>query len=218
LTVTYSSLVVLCEYKQLQGKDLVMECDVNLPTAGRPWDEMEFDNLFRTHYAPVYRALYRIVGTRQQAEDLAQETFLRLYRHRFSEHRTHNLRAWLFRVATNLGYNSLRGNRRRQDREDGLATSGSNGHNQGVDPATITLRNDERETVRQILGSLTLRQSQLLLLRHAGLSYREVAEVLSISPGSVGTLLARAEAAFEAAYRTLVVNDEEKEVMEHEGA
>ena len=55
--------------------------------------------------------------------------------------------------------------------------------------------------VRRVLAGLPQKQSELLLLRHAGLSYRELAEALGMAPGSVGTLLARAEAAFEKAYR-----------------
>jgi RNA polymerase sigma-70 factor (ECF subfamily) len=55
-------------------------------------------------------------------------------------------------------------------------------------------------TVRRALLKLPQKQGQLLLLRHAGLSYKELAEALQVAPGSVGTLLARAEAAFERAY------------------
>ncbi|MFQ5343804.1 MAG: sigma factor-like helix-turn-helix DNA-binding protein, partial [Anaerolineae bacterium] len=73
------------------------------------------------------------------------------------------------------------------------------------------LRYDERQTVRQVLAGLPPRQAGLLLLRHAGLTYRELAEVLDVVPGSVGTLLARATAAFEQAYRAEAVGLEQGE-------
>ena len=183
-----------------------MKSDFNLPAAGRSWDEAEFDAVFRAYYDDIYRMLFRIVGTRPEAEDLAQETFLRLFRRRFSESREHNLRAWLYRVATNLAYNSLRSTRRREGRQETATYQMSGSGGQDSDPASIALRNDERETVRCVLASLRPRQAQLLLLRHAGLSYREIAQVLNVASGSVGTLLARAEAAFEAAYRTMVLS------------
>jgi RNA polymerase sigma-70 factor (ECF subfamily) len=55
--------------------------------------------------------------------------------------------------------------------------------------------------VRRVLASLKPRDAQLLLLRSSGLAYRELAETLGIEPGSVGTLLARAEAEFERRFR-----------------
>jgi RNA polymerase sigma-70 factor (ECF subfamily) len=58
-------------------------------------------------------------------------------------------------------------------------------------------------SVRKALAALSERQMQLLVLRQAGLSYRELALALGVAPGSIGTLLARAEAAFESAYRAL---------------
>ncbi len=163
--------------------------------------EIDFDALFLADYDGVYRLLYRIVGTREEAEDLAQEAFLRLARQRFPASREHNVRAWLYKVAANLAYNALRGEARRarhqeqSARQEALAAD--------VDATEAAARSDEQAAVRQALASLPERQSHLLLLRHAGLSYRELAEAIGVAQGSVGTLLARAEAAFEKAYREI---------------
>ena len=145
------------------------------------------------------------MGTRHEAEDLAQETFLRLFRSlpqgNFAGGRAgdsaHNVRAWLYRVATNLAYNAVRGNRRREQREERASASGP----APQDPSVVAERSSDCYAVRRVLASLPERQSKLLLLRHAGLSYRELAEALDVAPASVGTLLARAHRAFEAAYR-----------------
>jgi RNA polymerase sigma-70 factor (ECF subfamily) len=163
----------------------------------RAQDEVEFDALFLAHYDGIYRMLYRIVGSPQVAEDLAQETFLRLYRQRFASGREHNVRAWIYRVATNLAYNELRGQRRRERRQELVGEDASAPAN----PEETALRRAEQATVRRVLATLPERQAQLLLLRHAGLSYQELAEAVGVAPGSVGTLLARAHQAFEAAYR-----------------
>lgn len=166
-----------------------------------PTSEVDFDALFLAHYDGVYRLLYRIVGTREEAEDLAQETFLRLARQRFPANREHNLRAWLYRVATNLAYNALRGGLRRTRRQEWSAQGDVEAAQEESDPTRTAVRSDMQRTVRSVLAGLPQKQAELLLLRHAGLSYQELAAALGIAPGSVGTLLARAEAAFAKAYR-----------------
>jgi RNA polymerase sigma-70 factor (ECF subfamily) len=71
---------------------------------------------------------------------------------------------------------------------------------QQSDPQDEYLRREERERVRAALARLPERSAKLLLLRHAGLAYAEIAAALQVAPGSVGTLLVRAERAFLAAY------------------
>ncbi len=166
---------------------------------------VDFEALFLAHYQSVFRLAYRLAGTREAAEDLTQETFLRLHRTPGiwqDEEDVQNISvkdrrvaAWLYRVATNLAYNYVRGQGRQKRREDA-----SFGVMSEVDPADLAERAETRLAVRQALATLRERQVQLLLLRHAGLSYKELAEALDVAPGSVGTLLARAEAAFEKAY------------------
>jgi RNA polymerase sigma-70 factor (ECF subfamily) len=169
--------------------------------------EQEFDELFKTHYEGVFRLLYRIVGTREEAEDLAQETFMRLHkaghlwdRRRRTDDRRHNIRGWLYRVASNLAYNALRSEGRRLRRQEETARQATVTTRGEEDPAELVVRTDERQSVRRTLATLPQQQAQLLLLRHAGLSYRELAETLGVAPGSVGTLLARAENAFKRSY------------------
>ena len=158
----------------------------------------DFDALFLAHFQAVFRLAYRIAGTREEAEDLAQETFIRLHRapHLWEAATEAGLRAWLYRVVTHLAYNQARGQGRRQRREEAAfgAPAGE------ADPLEVAEQVERRLAVRRALLALPQRQAQLLLLRHAGLSYRELAEGLGLAPGSIGTLLARAEAAFEKAY------------------
>ncbi len=69
------------------------------------------------------------------------------------------------------------------------------------------LREERRARVRAVLSALKPRDAQMLLLRADGLAYRELAETLGIQPGSVGTLLARAEAEFERKFRSRYGDD-----------
>src|SRR5258707_12772057 len=74
--------------------------------------EAEFDAAFTEHYGRVYSVMFRLLGDRAQAEDLAVETFWRLWER--APQRRENLGGWLYRVALRLGYNALRAARRRE--------------------------------------------------------------------------------------------------------
>lgn len=160
-----------------------------------------FEVLFHQHYDRVYGLLFRLLGNRSEAEDVTQEVFLKLHNHAFSRRflrrqREHNLGAWLYRTATNAGYNAIRGRQRRWQRNMLLVPDP-----QGTPGADKEVEQRERETaVRNVLAKLPERQTQLLLMRQMGFSYAECAEAIGVAPGSVGTLLARAAAAFKRSY------------------
>jgi RNA polymerase sigma-70 factor (ECF subfamily) len=167
-------------------------------------DPTSFDALFLEHYDQVYGVLVRLTGNREEAEDLAQETFLRLHRSRFPAGQQHNLGGWLYRVATRLGYNALRARRRRLQYEQAHAQAVlSEQAGDADDLAELAALSEERRRVRLTLAELPARQAHLLLLRQLGLSYKELAATLDVAPSSVGTLLARAEQAFEERYKAL---------------
>ncbi len=165
-------------------------------------DRVSFDTLFYHYYDRVYGLLFRLVGNRVEAEDLTQEVFLTLYQKPPRGAREHNVGAWLYRVATNKGYNHIRG-RQRQWQRNRLLTPGADPSQATVwdgDPAQAVEQRETAARVRRALAGLTRRQVQLLLLRQMGLSYAEVAIVCEVAPGSVGTLLARAATAFRQQY------------------
>ena len=165
----------------------------------RQGDEVAFEGVFRTYYSRVFSVAYRLVESAQEAEDIVQEAFIRLYLYPLPRGREHNLLAWLLKVTTNLGYNAVRARRRRQVREEDPTAA----DNTVADPDREALSVETSGRVREVLAHLPERQVQILLLRHAGLSYGELATTLGVAPGSVGTLLARAERAFQQRYREL---------------
>lgn len=161
-------------------------------------DLVSFETLFHRHYNRVYGILFRLVGSRAEAEDLLQEVFLQLYqRPPRDKEREHHVGAWLYRVATNIGYNAIRGRKRQWQRNTIL-----------VPPESDPQANPERQVesaetaaaVREALAQLTPEQAQLLILRQMGLSYAELASACELNVNSVGTLLARAARAFKFAY------------------
>jgi RNA polymerase sigma-70 factor (ECF subfamily) len=170
----------------------------------RAGDSTAFDELFLRYYASVYRVLYGVVSSAQEAEDLAQETFMALYRQPPRLDGSGSLGAWLYRVAANRAYNTLRGKQRLQRRLEWLGWAQPE---QQSDPQDEYLRREERERVRAALARLPERSAKLLLLRHAGLAYAEIAAALQVAPGSVGTLLVRAERAFIQMYEQMGLPD-----------
>lgn len=182
----------------------VLDSDDLLLEQVRQGDDVAFEALFLRHYGQVYRAVYGLVGSHEEAEDLAQETFLALYRHPPRLGAGVPLVGWLCRVALNQGYNALRGQNRARRRIERVAAPPA-----PIDPHAELLRAEKRARVRAVLARLPERQCKLLLLRHAGLAYAEIAAALEIAPGSIGTLLARAERAFLAAYERMEVAEGE---------
>ena len=156
-----------------------------------------FDDTFQEHYPRVVAMLARLTGDRGQAEEIAADVFHKLARR---PPVMDNPAAWIYRVATNAGLDATRANlrRRRREQEAGVEQVRTSQEENALDGM---LREERRMRVRDVLAGLRPRDSELLLLRAAGMAYRELAEVLGIQPGSVGTLLARAEAEFERRFR-----------------
>lgn len=154
----------------------------------------DFEQLFATHYDRVYGLLFRLLGTRAEAEDVAQEVFLKLYQQPDVQRRG-NVAAWLYRVATNAGYNAVRGRRRQLERNRYLVAA-----DMPETPDATVVQAEEIASVRAALAQLRPEQGQLLLLRQMGLSYAELAKACDLNPNSVGKTLSRATEAFRAAY------------------
>lgn len=173
------------------------EGDLQLIERARRGEQDAFEQLFLAYYGPVYRVAYGLVASREEAEDLVQETFLALYSDPPHLRPGSSLVAWLCRVALNRGYNALRSARRSRER---LELVGRLDVGVADGPEGEFLRVERQGQVRAALAALPERQSHLLLLRYAGLAYAEIAEILHVAPGSIGTLLARAERAFVAAF------------------
>jgi RNA polymerase sigma-70 factor, ECF subfamily len=161
-----------------------------------------FVTTFRGRYRELYGLGYRLLGDHGEAEDVVQETFLKLDGHPVLERPDDEVAAWLRRVCLNTAYNRLRGQRRATARLDraGRAERVDDEADERGEPLLDVLRAEQRQAVRRALATLPERQRAVLLLRHAGYSYTEIATTLDLAVGSVGVLLARGERAFRDAY------------------
>ena len=173
-----------------------------LETSQAESDLLEFESQFKEYWAYVYRILKKLVGDPAEAEDLALETFLRLHQRSPIKEDGFQLGGWLYRVATNLGLRSIRSFKRRERYE---IEAGRFALEEAPEtrPAELHAQAEEQDLARRALAKMNERRSQLLILRYSGLSYKEIADILGLSPTSIGPLLVRAEREFEVCYRAL---------------
>lgn len=158
-------------------------------------ESQSFEQIFHNYYPFVCRQLYYLVGNQSLAEDLAQETFLKLYQLPPADFS--NIGGWLAKVATNLAYNHLRSEKSRQKREDHCEMERMA---KMISFEEVVVRNQEVREVRSILKQLSARDRTCLLLKFSGYKYQEIATVAGMNVNSVGTILARAQDKFKKIY------------------
>jgi RNA polymerase sigma-70 factor (ECF subfamily) len=154
-----------------------------------------FQEAFDRNAPALFRYLRRLTGSRQQAEDLTQETFLKLHVQLTDNATPDNMRAWLFRVATNLARDRQKSQIRSLVRELAHAPSAL--------PVDFRAHVEQRQHVSRTLARLTPRMCQVLLLHAEGFRYREIAEIAGIEIGYVGVLLQRARGEFRKVYEEI---------------
>lgn len=166
-----------------------------------------FETIFYEHWTAVHRLLSRMVIDPAEAEDLALETFYRLYKNHPQQQDGFSMRGWLYKVATNLALQSIRSFKRREQYELSAGKDALE-ETRESQPARILAEKEDRYFVRQVLSQMNSRQAEILIMRHSGMSYKDIAAALQLSPTSIGPLLVRAEREFEKRYRALTQEEE----------
>jgi RNA polymerase sigma-70 factor, ECF subfamily len=165
--------------------------DDDLMVLGAEGLEEAFGILTRRWERPVFAFLETMVGSREEAQDITQETFLRMCRHAKRYRPAGQFRSWLFRIAGNLARSRLR--RRRVLQWIRFDPVLHNRPDPGGGPDSVMEIEEERIAVRRALGRLPDRQRQAVILRqYESLSYREIAEAMGTTVPAVETLLFRA--------------------------
>lgn len=178
------------------------EIPLSFPPRERVTSTAGLEEIFRLQYPRLVSLLVRITGDRGRAEELASEVFYRLSARPALFRPENNLEGWLYRTAVHLGLDALRMEERRRRKEQSAGTEAAR-QSAAANPLADVLRSEQRARVQAVLAGLKPVSAKLLLLRHAGFSYTELAAALAIKPASVGALLARATAEFEQRYRSL---------------
>jgi len=161
-------------------------------------DEQAFVQLVRRWEVPIQRLCVRMTGDLHRGEDLAQETFARVFTKRKEYEPSGKFSTWLWRIAMNLCYDELRRIKRRQESslDDGggeaIAALESFKANEPA-PDSQVMQLERGEMVRQALLRLPELYRSVLVLRHyEDLKFREIAEVLEVPEGTVKSRMAEA--------------------------
>ncbi|HEX6493178.1 MAG TPA: sigma-70 family RNA polymerase sigma factor [Candidatus Dormibacteraeota bacterium] len=176
--------------------------DVGLLAAYRGGDARAFERLYSRHATAIRLLCLRHLRSDASADDVVQETFLRLVRGADRVDRGFNVRAWLHRVAANLCIDMLRAQRRcPSTSDDGTVMRTLPTESRADQPEAALEMSWLRETVNRVADAMPPRQRAALVLRELeGLSYNAIAEELQLSPGAVETLLFRARRRFREEY------------------
>jgi len=156
---------------------------------------IDFDEAFTLHHRAVFSTACAVVRDAAVAEEVTQEVFLKLYRNLDSRD-AELLRPWLLRVTLNEARNTLRGRNRALVRDATYLKTTA----EEVVPEMAPESSQQLEAVRRALDKIKEPMRSCLLLRHQGLSYREIAQTLSLKENYVGSLVARARKEFARAY------------------
>jgi RNA polymerase sigma factor (sigma-70 family) len=155
-----------------------------------------FDRVFEQHYAGLKRLATMILGEPSAAEDIVQDTFIKLNQSAVLTSEESDVAAWLRRVCVNASLNQLRADQRLRQRSNRLTDLADTYAPDHERPDAQLLRSEERDRVRSALSAIPETLRACLVLRHSGYSYAEIAATLEIAIGSVGVYLARGERAF----------------------
>jgi RNA polymerase sigma-70 factor (ECF subfamily) len=174
--------------------------DESLVAAHLRGDPAAFRELVRRYGDGVLGYLFRMTGSRDQAEDLFQETFKRVHE-KARTYRGGSFKSWLYTIATRVTIDTVRRRKRltilsldrHTDCEDDPAPLEAVVAQDAPDPVDEAVKKEQKEQVRRAIASLPIGQrAALVLAYYQQLSYPEVAETLGCSVGSVKTQMSRA--------------------------
>jgi RNA polymerase sigma-70 factor (ECF subfamily) len=177
--------------------------DVQLMLDVKAGDEQSFAHLLHSDRTPLVNFLYRMVRNREQAEDLAQEVFIRVYRARADYVPSAKFTTWLFRIATNLALNSVRDTRHQRmevSLDAPVTVDAEDGDERPIDVAEKNpnieehlVQEAQRDMIRHAIDKLPEKQRAAVLLhKYQDLDYGEISKILECSESALKSLLFRA--------------------------
>lgn len=190
--------------RNTSDEPLATDEDAKLMLAAQADDPYAFETLTMRNQTRVRSYLQRFIGDAQLAEDLTQEVFMRVYKHRATYRCEAPFSVWLFRIAHNVAFNALRTKRRRPEVLFNALNAGASETTQvgyeyglstrsGATPTQSIARLERQAIVRDAIQKLPPRQRQAVLLaRFESMTYQQIADVMEMSPEAVKSLICRA--------------------------
>jgi len=179
------------QFDSLPSEDLMVETAKG--------DEFAFEVLVRRHQASVLNLVYRYVGNKTKAQDLAQEVFIRVWRAADRYEPKAKFATWIYSITVNLCLNEMKFGKKRkmipwevgkEEPSSVYETDSEVPHS----PEDLLLAKERSRRISESLQSLPENQRMALILkRYDGLSYEEIAKVMGCSVPAVESLLVRAK-------------------------
>ncbi|MBA4187167.1 MAG: RNA polymerase subunit sigma-70 [Planctomycetaceae bacterium] len=192
--------------------------DIRLMLRVRDDDSTAFGELVERFQHRLVAVMHHLIGNADEAEDLAQEVFLRVYRNRKKYTPKAKLSTWLFTIANNLALNALRDRKRRQVLPLEVSDSGPVGSRPNEttastrdEPPAHQLQQQELAgVIRGALDGLNERQRVAIVLnKFEDMNYTDIADVMGLSTKAVKSLLSRARAKLRDALQGYIYMDTE---------
>lgn len=190
--------------------------DIRLMLRVREDDSSAFAELVELYQHRLVTILNHIVGSLEEAEDLAQEVFLRVYRNRKKYHPRAKFSTWLFTIANNLALNALRNRQRKPSVPLSVRDSGPLGprpeeqllHDSSAMPTKKVQQQELVTVIQKALETLNERQRMAVVLnKFEDMNYAEIAEVMGLTVKAVKSLLSRARENLREALKDYIYMD-----------
>src|SRR5689334_16008624 len=189
-------------------------------------DPVAFGELVELYQHRLVTVMHHLVGSKEEAEDLAQEVFLRVYRVRKKYHPRAKFSTWLFTIANNLALNTLRSRQRKPSIPLNVRDSGPLGprpaeqlvHDRANQPMQHMQQRELAGVVQKALEGLNERQRMAVVLnKFEDMNYAEIAEVMSLTTKAVKSLLSRARDNLREALKAYIYMDSQPPAEDSEG-
>jgi RNA polymerase sigma-70 factor (ECF subfamily) len=175
--------------------------DHDLVVRAQKGSEKAYSELLDRYQRPVFSLIYRMVRDREQAEDLTQETFVRVFNHIDRYDPAYKFSSWIFKIATNLTIDWLRKKEvptvsidgsRYATTSDEIEASTITVESKDETPEELLIARELGDEIEQAIGRLRPEYKTAILLRHVeDKPYEEIAQIMSLPLGTVKTYIHR---------------------------
>lgn len=207
---------------ETSGQLALRDPDIRLMLRVRDDDSVAFAELVELYQQRLVTIMHHLVGNKEEAEDLAQEVFLRVYRTRKRYRPRAKFSTWLFTIANNLALNALRSRQRKPVVPLDVRDSGPLGprpaeqlvRDRQHQPSERMQQQELAEIVQQALSELNERQRAAVVLnKFEDMNYAEIAEIMNLTTKAVKSLLSRARENLRHALKQYILMDEGPDVQ-----
>ncbi|MEK7729237.1 MAG: sigma-70 family RNA polymerase sigma factor [candidate division KSB1 bacterium] len=172
-------------------------------------DASAYDQIVRRYKDQLLNFVFRFLAISEEAEDVVQETFLRVYRNRFAYTRVAKFSTWIYTIAGNLARTELRRRKRRRlislSSDMGLEDRDFEISDEVFNPETYVDSALQEELIQREISKLTPKFREVIILRDVQeLSYEEISKIIRVPIGTVKSRVNRARLRLQARLKTLL--------------